>query len=313
MDLNLSHLHLLLNHFPTIGTIVGLGLFFTGLIGKSSDLKRASLAVFLMIALIAIPTYATGNAAMQRLTGEPGVSEDLMEAHQAVALLALIIMEFTGLAAWFGLWQFRRVGRFARWTIPAVLILSILTVGLMGQAANIGGEIRHPEIRLTEEGTPNSGPDWLKGSFLKKFILDRTWLWAAGETLHFMGLALLFGIVLLLDLRLLGFIRSVSFTALHQLLPWAVLGFAVNAATGMMFFVAAYDQYTTNAVFHWKLVLILLACVNALYFTVVEEPWMIEPGADAPLRAKAVAVSAVLLWIGVIYCGRMLPFIGNAF
>jgi hypothetical protein len=50
-----------------------------------------------------------------------------------------------------------------------------------------------------------------------------------------------------------------------------------------------------------------------LYFTVLDEPWVLGSGDDAPLTAKAVAVSALILVLGVLYCGRMLPFLGNAF
>jgi hypothetical protein len=77
--------------------------------------------------------------------------------------------------------------------------------------------------------------------------------------------------------------------------------------------VGADEQYITTPAFHWKLAMILLAGVNALYFTVFDETWVMQPGDKAPPRAKLAAAAAVVLWIGVIYWGRMLPFIGNAF
>ena len=83
--------------------------------------------------------------------------------------------------------------------------------------------------------------------------------------------------------------------------------------TGMFFFVAASDQYTTNTVFQWKLVLMMLAGLNVLYFTIFDEPWEVEAGDSAPPMAKFVAASAFVLVIGVIFCGRMLPFLGKAF
>ena len=61
--MNLPHVHLLLNHFPIIGTIIALALFLFALIGKSDDLKRASLVIFAGIALLSIPTYMSGNGA----------------------------------------------------------------------------------------------------------------------------------------------------------------------------------------------------------------------------------------------------------
>jgi hypothetical protein len=107
--------------------------------------------------------------------------------------------------------------------------------------------------------------------------------------------------------------KGISFQALHRMLPWGVLGFGINMITGMFFFVAASDQYTTNTVYQWKLVLIMLAGLNVLYFTIFDEPWEVGAGDDAPPMAKFVAASAFALVIGVIFCGRMLPFLGKAF
>src|SRR6202161_4659530 len=98
--MNLPHIHLLLNHFPIIGTIIGLGLFLIALIGKSEDLQRASLVVFLGMALLAIPTYMTGSAAQDAVTYLPGIPTAMIAMHQNAALLALLFMEITGAFAW---------------------------------------------------------------------------------------------------------------------------------------------------------------------------------------------------------------------
>jgi hypothetical protein len=320
--MNLAHIHLLLNHFPTVGMIIGIGLFLLGLAGKSDDLKRASLVVFLGIALLALPTYMSGNAAQEMICKgqpkapctDPGVSKALIEKHEGAALLALVFMEITGAFAWLGLWQSRRLARFPRWSLAAVALFSLVTFGLMSQAANIGGEIRHPEIMSAQEAAAaQAAGEQPLARAVGSFVIAKTWVWATCETLHFVGLCLLFGIASFVDLRMLGMMKSISFSALHRLLPWGVLGFGINMITGMFFFVAAYDQYTTNTVFQWKLVLMMLAGLNVLYFTIFDEPWELGPGDDAPLTAKFVAASAFVLVIGVIFCGRMLPFLGKAF
>jgi uncharacterized membrane protein len=128
-----------------------------------------------------------------------------------------------------------------------------------------------------------------------------------------MGLSLLLGVVFLVDLRVLGVMKSVSFATVHRLLPWGVLGFGLNLFTGMLYFIAAPEQYIANVTFYWKITLMMLAGVNAIYFTLFDEPWEIEAGQDAPVKLKVIAASAVALWIGVMFCGLMLPFIGNAF
>ena len=307
--MDLAHLHLLLNHFPTIGTIMGGGLFVLSLITNSDDLKRASLVVLLGISLIAIPTYISGNGAQDAVKSLPGVSKTLIETHEGAALVALGFIEVTGAFAWLGLWQFRRLARVPNWNLAVILVLTAVTFGLMARASNLGGEIRHGEIRAEQRIVARDGLARTVGSF----VTDTRWMWPTCETLHFIGLSLLIGVAFLVDLRVLGVVKGVSFYSLHRLLPWAALGFGVNVITGMLFFVGIPGQYIHNTTFYWKMALVMLAGLNAVYFTLLEEPWELGPKEDAPLTAKIAAASAMLLWVGVMYCGSMLPFLGNAF
>jgi len=314
MNLNLAHVHLLLNHFPTVGMIVGLGLFVVAIMTKSDHLKRASLVIFFGIALLSIPTFASGTAAGLALAKTPEVSKAMVDTHETAAFEALGVMELTGALAWLGLWQYRRLSRFPMGTLAAVLITGFVTFGLMGRAASIGGDIRHPEIRdgtATEE-TATANPPLAR--VIGDGMVNLKWGWPASETVHFIGLSLLFGVVLLVDLRMLGFMKSIPFSALHRLLPWGVLGFGVNVVTGILFFVGAPpDFYVNNPVFIWKLALILVAGANALYFTVFEQPWTLRAGDNPPVVARVAAASGILLWVGVIFCGQMLPFFGHSF
>jgi hypothetical protein len=308
--MDLAYIHLLLNHFPTIGNIIGGGLFVLALIANSDDLKRASLVILLGISLIAIPTYMSGNGAQDAIKSLPGVSKSLIETHEGAALVALAFTEVTGAFAWLGLWQFRRLTRVPNWNLAVILVLTLVTFGLMARASNIGGEIRHPEIRAGQEtAAPQPGLARTVGAVMT----DYQWAWATCETLHFIGLSLLLGVVFLVDLRVLGVVKGVSFVSLHRLLPWAALGFGVNVTTGILFFVGIPTQYIHNPSFYWKVALVMIAGANALYFTLLEEPWALGPKEDAPLTAKVAAASAMLLWVGVMYCGSMLPFLGNAF
>src|SRR5215471_2225859 len=322
--MNLAHIHLLLNHFPTVGFSVGIGLFLFGLFGKSNDLKEASLVVFLGIALLTVPIYVSGNAAQsvvcqapsetpanQCPNPEPGVTLAGIEEHESAALFSFFLMIITGAFAWLGLWQYRRFSRFPIWNIVIISVLSLVTFAAMSRTSTLGGEIHHQEIRDAAAATSAAAEPF--GRAVGTFVVKVTWVWPTCETLHFIGLSLLFGVAALVDLRMLGMMKSIPFTALHRLLPWGILGFGLNTITGMLFFVGAPQQYTGNPVFHWKLVLMLLAGIKVLYFTIFEEPWVVGPGEDAPATAKFVAVTAFLLVLGGLYCGRMLPFIGNAF
>ena len=308
--MDLTHIHLLLNHFPTIGYIIGGGLFLLSLITKSDDLKRASLVVLLGISLIAIPTYMSGNGAQEALKSQPGLSKSLIETHEGAALVAFAFMEVTGAFAWLGLWQFRRLAHVPNWNLGVILVLTLVSFGLVARASNLGGDIRHEEIRASQETVTAEGA---LARTVGEFVTETPWMWPTCETLHFVGLSLLLGVVVLVDLRVLGVLKGLSFASLHRLLPWAALGFGVNVVTGMLFFVGMPGQYTRNVAFYWKVGLVMLAGANALYFTLLEEPWSLGSGQDAPLTAKIVAVSAMILWVGVMYFGSMLPFLGNSF
>jgi uncharacterized membrane protein len=305
--MNLAHVHLLLNHFPTIGFGIALALYFAALIGKKDDLHRASLVIFFLIAAVAIPTYMSGNAAEEVIKDK--VAGGLIRAHEDAALQGFIVMEITGFLAWLALWQYRLLRRAPGWSTPVILVLSVISFGLMARAANLGGAINHPEIQ-----TPGAA-DAAAGSAreLGAFVVGHTWVWPSCETLHFVGLSILFTTVMLVDLRMLGVAKKLSFSALYQLLPLGMLGFALNLFTGMFFFIGAPQQYTKNPIFYWKMVFVVLAAINVLYFMLLDQPWTVGPEDEAPFGAKVMAASAIFLWIGILYFGHMLPFLGNAF
>ena len=311
--MNLAHVHLLLNHFPTIGFGIGLGLFLVAIVGKNESLKRTSLVIFFLIAALAIPTYLSGNAAQEEIKDRTDVSQVLVRAHEDAALLGFVFIEITGFIAWLGLWQFRLISRVPHWNVPAVLLLAIVTFGLMARASNIGGEIRHPEIQAAQQAAADDGTVRGVVRSMGAYVTGNTWVWPSCETLHFVGLSMLFMVVLLVDLRMLGVAKSMSFAALYQLLPVGMLGFGINLTTGMVFFIAAPEQYTKNAVFYWKMIFVVLGAMNVLYFMLLDEAWTVGPGDDAPLSAKLIAASAIFLWVGVLFFGHMLPFLGNAF
>jgi len=308
------HLHLLLNHVPTVGTIVALGVLLLAFAKRSEELKRGALALFFVIALVSLPTYMTGYSAQNAIKARPGVSVEQIHHHQSAALLALVFMEATGVLAWFGLWEARRPKGPSRWNGPAVLLLATVTTVLMASASTIGGEITHPEIIAPGQAPAGTiAPDSLETPNIGHYQFTHPFAWPMLESLHFIGLSLLFGVVLAGNLRILGFMKNASFVDIHRFLPWGVWGFVINSVTGMMFFAGAAGQYIDNPAFHLKVLLMLLAGLNVLYLTLFDEVWTLGPGENAPMSAKLVAASQVCLWVGVIYFGRMLPYIGNAF
>jgi hypothetical protein len=155
--------------------------------------------------------------------------------------------------------------------------------------------------------------NWFNTVSIAAYVNSTQGVWVASETLHFIGLCLLFGVVLIVNLRTLGMIKNVSFADLHRLLPIGLLGLAINFITGMVFFIAIPEQYIQNMSFYWKMILMLPAVVSLIYLTVSDRVWAVGPGDDAPLTAKVIAASSIFLWFGVLYFGRMLPYLGNSF
>jgi hypothetical protein len=310
-----THLHLLLNHFPIIGFMIGLALFFIAAVSKSEHLRVASLVVLVLISITAIPTYITGNAAGESVCGVaanlPGTCTDgtpryLIDQHEGVALIALFWMVLTGGLSWLGLWQWRRFGHESRWIDTLIVVFGIIAVAVVSRAGQIGGEIRHPEVRAFKDPGGKAF-----GRIAGEFISNTPWTWVTAETLHFIGLTLLLGVLTLILLKVLGYMPTITYDTLDRLLPWAILGFGLNIVTGMAFFAAAPYQYIHNVAFYYKLAFILLAGLVTLIFT-FDPSWQRE-GQPAPTMTKVVAGAALFFWVGVMYWGSMLPFIGNAF
>ena len=326
--MNLAHLHLLLNHFPIIGTAIGLGLFLVSLAGKNEDLKRASLIIFAAMALLAIPTFFSGVGAQGAIKGEPGVSEALIDRHEGAAMLALLFMEITGAVALAELWRRRRSTSpgGGNWTSSAVLFFSLMTVLLMARVGTTGGEIRHAEIRSGQEAATTG--QIAEGSFVSRIVhrfepspakfadlmTANKWWWAFLMDLHFIGLALLIGTMSILDLRLLGFAKQLPIGPLHRLIPWAMLGFGVNVITGVLAYLGMSDFYTYNWAFWLKMLAIMLLGLNAAAFYMTDTSEAVErlgPGDDAPPLAKLIAATSFFLWLAVIALGRYIQWFSD--
>ena len=314
-----AHPHLLLNHLPIIGAIIAFGLFTVSLAANRDALKQVSLALFSLLALFAIPTYMSGNAAQEALKDSPDVSMTMIQTHQGSALVAFLLMEVTGVVALAGLLKFGRAVKdpwssaAARVNLGAVFILAILTLGLMAIAGNTGGEIRHPEIVSEGETTPGiGGIGSAMITSIHHFVIDSSmWVWPILEDLHFLGLILLFGTIGVLNLRILGFLKQLPLAPLHRFLPWGIAGFIINVVTGMLFFLGMPGFYMINIVFQLKMLTICIAGASIILFYCTDafRAWeQLAPGEDAPRFAKVIAGSTILLWLAVIVLGRYIPF-----
>ena len=141
------------------------------------------------------------------------------------------------------------------------------------------------------------------------------WLWPAFETLHFIGMALLIGCVGAIDLRVLGAGKALPVGPMQGLVPWGLLGFAINFVTGVGFYAGKPEAYQ-NWAFGMKVLFILLGVGNVVVFYaggLRHQLDAIGPGESAPIAAKVVGGSSLLLWFGVMFWGRMLPSFSQSF
>ncbi|HKE82529.1 MAG TPA: hypothetical protein VKB50_02200 [Vicinamibacterales bacterium] len=313
--MNLAHLHLIINHVPTVGSVVALGLLLLGYVRRNEHLKHVGLEVLFVIAVLTLPVYVSGVAAHQEVRPFKEVSDDAIRVHQDAALIGFTVMEFAGFVAWLALWQWRRHGRAARGLVPAATVLLVLALVVMGRAANLGGEIRHPEILAGGVAAPAGNPERFMTWTINQVAVYSRWAWPAAETVHFLGLSLSFGVLLAVNLRILGVMSQMPFADVHRLLPWGMLGFGANLITGMFFFVGQPGQYSSSEPFKWKVVFLVIAGANFLYLTVWGRPWgsRADDRFDAGLGDKAMAILSLSSWVAVLWAGRMLPFLGKAF
>jgi len=156
---------------------------------------------------------------------------------------------------------------------------------------------------------------WLQSTALSQAIVYQLWVWPAAETVHFVGLALVIGIVGFFDVRLMGFFRQIPIAAVRDLMPFALAGFLLNLFTGLIFLIGHPEQYVHNPSWWMKVAFLGIAGLNALIFELVvaKRTVPLAAGEDTPAAAKVIGVVSLVAWIGVLVWGRMLPFVGDAF
>ncbi len=153
---------------------------------------------------------------------------------------------------------------------------------------------------------------WLEGTHLSVWVREATWAYPLIETAHILGFTILVGSAFMFDLRLLGLAPSlpVAATARH-LLRWSRLSLLLVLPTGLMLFMTQATETWANTAFRLKLLLLCVAALNALIFRL----WTfgalekLEPQKGMPLAAKLSALVSLLVWTGVITCGRLIAYL----
>src|SRR6516164_9578430 len=285
-----SHAHIILNLFATVGFVFALAVYIAALVMNNVVMKRASLVLFVICAILGVPTYVTGAASMWALTGVPGISRAVINAHRDMALLTLFGLAFTGVTAWTELWRFRHLGRFSNRSLYLVLAFAIITLGVMAETGHRGGQINHPEIRVAIDALPTD-PKAGWSPAIESLINHVIWF-VPWQTVHFFG-----------------FSKSIPFSAVHRILPLGVFGVVMNVFSGMLILFADSSRYLNATTFAPKIALITIGAIAVLYFSLSERLWTVKAGEDAPMSAKWVAAVVLLSWAGVIMGGRLISYV----
>lgn len=167
---------------------------------------------------------------------------------------------------------------------------------------------------LVARGTMNMEAllHWLESTALAIRIRDGLYLFPVMESIHVIGLALVFGTIVVIDLRLLGWASSHRpfQKVAADILKWTWAAFALTAVTGAFMFMANATVYYNNFYFRIKILLLVLSAVNMLAFELTARrtvsQWDGAP--SAPAAGKRVAMASLLIWLGVIFAGRMIGF-----
>jgi len=154
---------------------------------------------------------------------------------------------------------------------------------------------------------------WLEQTAAGTSIRESLWLFPVIETVHIFGIILLVGATSILDLRLMGLtFRDEAVSKLAQrFLPWAWAGFTIQVVTGLLLFSSEATKMYGNLGFEIKMLLILVAGINAFVFHEIAYQsvgkWDNDP--VAPLAARAAGLISILLWFGIVAAGRWIAYV----
>jgi cytochrome bd-type quinol oxidase subunit 2 len=149
--------------------------------------------------------------------------------------------------------------------------------------------------------------DWLSNTPFSQTIQVTSWAIPGIQTIHILALATLFATALMFSLRIAG--RGLSTEPLQSQAPrfaraiWFLL--AILLATGVLLIIAEPGRTITNPAFYAKMIMLALAIAITLWLTSVARRQFGSPGG---LHIAAAAIS-MLLWIGIIFCGRFIAYV----
>jgi len=144
-----THIHLLVNHLPIIGSILGALVLIHGIWTKSNPTKIAAYNLFILSSIGAVVAFLTGEGAEESVENIPGVMEATIERHEEFALFALIALIILGLLSIIGVFVTLRKSPLTRFMAFVILFISLISFGIAARTGYLGGQIRHSELNAT--------------------------------------------------------------------------------------------------------------------------------------------------------------------
>lgn len=145
--MNDAHLHLVVNHFPIIGTIFGFGILLAGIILRNNAVKNVSYVLFIIAAIFAAFSMKTGEGAEEMVEDFPNIGKQIIHEHEELAEKLALILYVLGVISVVGIYTNIKNHCKAKLVSFLTLIIAIIGVFLAQQVGFSGGEIRHTEIR----------------------------------------------------------------------------------------------------------------------------------------------------------------------
>ena len=150
--MNDAHLHMIVNHFPIIGTIFGLGILISGMILKNNSVKNTAYVLFIVAAIFAAFSMGTGEGAEELVEDMPTVGKQIIHEHEEMAEKLAVVLYVLGIISLGGLILSYLKNAKATMLSYVALVVAVVGVFFAQQTGTSGGEIRHTEIR------PNATP-----------------------------------------------------------------------------------------------------------------------------------------------------------
>ncbi len=153
--MNDAHLHLIVNHFPIIGTILGLGILIAGIVLQNKSVQNTAYVLFVVAAVFGLFCMSTGEGAEEMVEDFPGIGKAIIHEHEEMAEKLALVLYALAITSLFGFYSNLKNKPKANLVSYIATVVAIIAVFFAQQTGTTGGEVRHTEIR-TESATSDN-------------------------------------------------------------------------------------------------------------------------------------------------------------